>query len=259
MWACWPKHVYIRLCQYIHLYTSIYKYIPLGLGTSSCPHRTISRTLCRMLWAFSKFHLAFSPVLSGRYRWRMSSRSTAFCQASGAIREGRISEYGTGDPVHALNQHFHHLVDEFNLVYTSIYPDQYSTTKYKPVHAITSGAIRSRTMNGRVSISIFILSPVILAFPLPSIINVNVVEVGCICSGQGVHGGVSHHCCHAISQPVPHCLESCCAHQRLAFAVHKVKPPQDLSVAMKHGWHNVITEQAQIPARNKYKSVYTRI
>ena len=42
-------------------------------------------------------------------------------------------------------------------VYTSIYQDQ-----------ITSGAMRSRTMKGRVSISIFILSPVILALSLPS-------------------------------------------------------------------------------------------
>ncbi len=33
----------------------------------------------------------------------------------------------------------------------------------------TSGAMRSRTIKGRVSISIFIRSPVILAFSLPSI------------------------------------------------------------------------------------------
>ena len=63
--------------------------------------------------------------------------------------------------------------------------------------------------------------------------------------------------CQAISQPFPHCLEYCCGHERLSFAVDKVSPPQDLSVEMKHGWHNVIPEQAQIPARNKYKSVYT--
>ena len=60
-----------------------------------------------------------------------------------------------------------------------------------------------------------------------------------------------------VARRSANCLESCCGHQRLAFAVDKVSPPQDLSVAMKHGWHNVIPEQAQIPARNKYKSVYT--
>ena len=35
-------------------------------------------------------------------------------------------------------------------------------------YTITSGAMRSRTRKGRVSISIFMRSPVILAFSLPS-------------------------------------------------------------------------------------------
>ena len=51
---------------------------------SELPHITISQTLCRMLWAFSKFHFPFSPVLSGRCCCSISRRSTAFCCSSGS-------------------------------------------------------------------------------------------------------------------------------------------------------------------------------
>ena len=100
MWACWYKHVYN---QFIHVYTSIYRYIQ-GYTSgawheqlSELPHSTISRTLWRMLWAISKFHLAFSPVLSGRFRWSRSRRSTAFCCSSGSsdngIRDWRVEMF----------------------------------------------------------------------------------------------------------------------------------------------------------------------
>ena len=65
-------------------------------------------------------------------------------------------------------------------------------------------------------------------------INVNVVEVGCICSGQGDHRGVGHHCSQAISQPFPNSLGSCVGSQGLAFAVDKVGTLQDLGVTIQH-------------------------
>ena len=73
-------------------------------------------------------------------------------------------------------------------------------------------------------------------------INIDVVEVGSVCSGHCDHRGVSHHCRETISQPLPHYLKSCCGYQRLAFAVQKVRPPQDLGVAIEHRWHNVIAK-----------------
>jgi hypothetical protein len=96
MWACWRKHVYIRLCQYIRLYTSIYKYIPLGLGTSSCPNcpTALSRGPCVECCGPSRnstwpFHRSCRAGIAGECR--------ADQLPSGAIREGRISEYGTGE------------------------------------------------------------------------------------------------------------------------------------------------------------------
>jgi hypothetical protein len=100
-------------------------------------------------------------------------------------------------PVHALDQHLNHLItgirnwrqaietgawlggldgciDELNLVHSSIYRYIHRSTQYILVHTSvcmhrsTSGAMRSLTMKGNVSISIFIRSPVILAFSLPS-------------------------------------------------------------------------------------------
>jgi hypothetical protein len=43
------------------------------------------QNLCRMLCAFSKFHLPFPPVLSGRLCWRRSRSATVFsCSGSSA-------------------------------------------------------------------------------------------------------------------------------------------------------------------------------
>ena len=94
-------------------------------------------------------------------------------------------------PVHALNEHLHNLIAgishvrqavqtgsrpgpvdccvvEFSLVYTSICFNKHDISMYILEYTITSGAMRSRTRKGRVSISIFMRSPVILAFSLPS-------------------------------------------------------------------------------------------
>ncbi len=59
---------------------------------SVLPHTTISRTLCKILWAFSKFHLDFSTVLSGSFCWRISSMSTAFWCNSGSS-DSRIRDW----------------------------------------------------------------------------------------------------------------------------------------------------------------------
>jgi hypothetical protein len=34
----------------------------------------------------------------------------------------------------------------------------------------------------------------------------------------------------------------------LPFAVNKIRTPQDLGVAIEDSWHNVVSEQAKIPA-----------
>ena len=90
-------------------------------------------------------------------------------------------------------------------------------------------------------------------------INVNVIEVGCVCSGHGDHGRVRHHCSQTISQPFPHCLQSGCGNQGLSFAAEKVGSPQNLGVAIQDSRYNVIAKQAQIPARNLCKQVYSMI
>jgi hypothetical protein len=102
-------------------------------------------------------------------------------------------------------------------------------------------------MKGRVSISIFIRSPVILVF-----------SHQCICRGSeqrivavdNVIMEVSATTvAKSICQPLPHCLDSCCGHKWLSFAVDKVRTPQDLSVAIDHSRYNVVTEEAQIPTK----------
>ncbi len=62
----------------------------------SCPTTvTQSHGPCVGCCAFSKFHFAFSPVLSGRLFYRRSRRSTAFCCSSGssdsAMQDWRVT------------------------------------------------------------------------------------------------------------------------------------------------------------------------
>ena len=80
-------------------------------------------------------------------------------------------------------------------------------------------------------------------------INVNVVEVDRILSGQGDHGGISHHSFKAWRQPFPHRLEPCCCHQWLPLAVDEVRTPQNLCVTMENSWDNMIPKKAQIPVK----------
>ena len=181
--------------MYIHV-INVYKQIYCTSGAwhdvlSEFPHSTISRTLCRMLCAFSKFHLAFSPVLSGRFFCRRSRRLIAFWCNSGSsdsdiptwrvaifqsmhwMSTSTISLLGSAtwgklasvDPALALSiallmsKTWHiHVYTQYNTVYTI----------YSQVYTCTSGAMRSLTMKGIVSISIFMRSPVILAPSLPS-------------------------------------------------------------------------------------------
>ena len=94
------------LCKYItRVHTGTYLYILVRTvihtsGVSVFPHKIISRTLCRfcrILFAFSKFQPAFSssPVFWGRFFWRRSRRSIAFCGKSGRsaseIRDSRVA------------------------------------------------------------------------------------------------------------------------------------------------------------------------
>ena len=62
---------------------------------SKLPHIPISQTLCIMLRAFSKFHLPFLPVLSGRCCCSISRRSTSFCcsSRSSELEEGYQSNW----------------------------------------------------------------------------------------------------------------------------------------------------------------------
>ena len=52
-----------------------YEIIAWVLKFSDQPYRRISRTLCRILCAFSKFQPAASPVLSGRLDFNSSNNS----------------------------------------------------------------------------------------------------------------------------------------------------------------------------------------
>ena len=75
-------HKYIvHIC--IHIWIRIWKHIiseiTCVLKFSDHPNSRISRTLCNMLWAFSKFQPATSPVLSGRLDFKSSKSSTEFC------------------------------------------------------------------------------------------------------------------------------------------------------------------------------------
>ncbi len=108
--------------KYILVCTSMYWYVPVHTGMywnkvthtseawhevlSVLPHTTTSRTLCKILWAFSKFHLDFSPVLSGRFCWRISSSSTAIWCNSGSSDSG-IRDWRNA---HALDENTHYLV-----------------------------------------------------------------------------------------------------------------------------------------------------
>ncbi len=88
-------------------------------------------------------------------------------------------------------------------------------------------------------------------------INVNVMEVGSIHSGQQDHGGFHHHCSEAIRPSFPHFLDSCSSYQRLPFAIDNVRTQQDLGVAMEHSRHDLISGKAQIPAIYMFNSVHT--
>jgi hypothetical protein len=42
-------------------------------------------------------------------------------------------------------------------------------------------------------------------------------------------------------------FKPCSGDQWLPFAVDKIRTSQDLSVAIEHSWHNVVSKEAQIP------------
>ena len=93
------------------LYKLVFTYEHIQIHTSGpwhevlseLPHRMISRTLCRMLCAFSKFHFPFSPILSGRFRCRRSKNATAFSCSSGCSASG----LGMRDWLEAIFQSMH--------------------------------------------------------------------------------------------------------------------------------------------------------
>ena len=62
---------------------------PWVLTFSDQPKRICSRTLCRILCAFSNFHALISPLLTGRLAFKSSRRETdmacSFCKVSAGI------------------------------------------------------------------------------------------------------------------------------------------------------------------------------
>ncbi len=90
-------------------------------------------------------------------------------------------------------------------------------------------------------------------------INVNVMEVGRILRGQGDHRGVGHDSCKAVCQSFPHCLKTGNRKEWLSFRVNKIFTPQNLCITEQHRRHNMVSKQAEIPDKNLFNRVHTRM
>ncbi len=241
----------------------------------------ISRTLCRMLCAFSKFHFPSSPVLSGRFRCKRSKNVTAFSCSSGSsasetrdwreaifqsmhwMRTSTISLLGSatcGKPcrqllvlalsiavlmsltwympvyisISARLQGYVSVYTRIYTVHTCIYLDLQCIYQYIQWwmyiwgDEVTNheGQCEHHHLTITCHLCIFLA------------VNINVVEMGGICSGQRDHWGVSHHRGKSVWQSFPNCFQPCSGDQWLPSAVDKIRTSQELSVAIEHSWHN---------------------
>ncbi len=185
---------------------------------------------------------------------------------------------GCNNPVHAFYENLDHLftgvsdmwqamqpcpafgginsaVDELNLVHTSTYKLQTSMYQYILVHTyylgsdeVTNHERECEHQHFHAITSHHCHLGIFLA------INIHVVEMGSVFSGQGDHGSVSHHSFQAASQTCPYFLDAGSCYKGISFAVDKVRTPEHLGILMQHSRHNVVTKEPQIPADSKLHS-----
>jgi len=89
MWQCsgpCSNSLWIQIWIQMWIRSIIHSWIQIWILTitwvlkfSDHPKRRISRVLCNMLWAFSKFQPDASPFFSGRLDFKSSNSSTEFC------------------------------------------------------------------------------------------------------------------------------------------------------------------------------------
>ena len=149
-------------------------------------------------------------------------------------------------------------VYELNLVHTSTYKLQISMYQYILVHTyyLRSDEVTNHERECQHQHFHAITSHLGIFLA----INIHVVEMGSVFSGQGNHGSVSHHSFQAASQTCPYFLEASSCYKGISFAVDKVRTPEHLGISMQHSRHNVVTKEPQIPADSKlHTSTYRYI
>jgi hypothetical protein len=113
--------------------------------------------------------------------------------------------------------------------------------------------MRSQTVKGSVSNEHQHLHLITCHLGILLAMNVQVVEVNQIISGQSDHGGI--HLFKACRQPFPDSPQLCCSHQRLQFAVDEARTQQNLGKTIENCLDNMVSTCEMCQYTNTYEYV----